>query len=75
MRFAISALGEDDCSPTWEICPCCGTEFGYEDCSISVRRNRSAWIAKGLKWCNEREKPYFWNFNEQISNVPPEYMQ
>jgi hypothetical protein len=26
--------GDDVNSPTFDICDCCGTEFGYEDCQL-----------------------------------------
>lgn len=33
--------GQDGNSPTYDICPCCGVEFGYEDYTAeSARRYR-----------------------------------
>jgi hypothetical protein len=66
--------GDDGESPSWEICPCCGTEFGYEDCTqVSSRVRRNRWISFGMKWFNEREKPANWSFEWQEKNIPAEY--
>ena len=32
------------------ICPSCGTQFGYTDCSLSHRDLRNEWIGRGAKW-------------------------
>lgn len=26
--------GEDDQTPTFDLCNCCGVQFGYEDCNV-----------------------------------------
>ncbi len=37
--------GGDGRTPTFDICDCCGVEFGYEDSTLeSVRRYRKAWL-------------------------------
>jgi len=37
--------GEDGDIPSFEICPCCGVEFGYEDVQIdSIVRYRKKWM-------------------------------
>ncbi|MBB3644210.1 putative amidophosphoribosyltransferase [Rhizobium sp. BK619] len=67
--------GDDGNSPTWEICPCCGTEFGYEDCTpASARNKRQQWISGGMKWFNQKEKPENWSFEEQVMNVLDEFL-
>ena len=40
-----------------EICPCCGTEFGYDDFSRSHRELRNAWLRSGGPWFNPLEAP------------------
>ena len=35
---------------SFEICPCCGIEFGYEDARRSHEELRQKWIAEGMKW-------------------------
>lgn len=66
--------GEDGSTPTWEICPCCGTEFGYEDCTpASARRKRNQWILNGKKWFENKEKPADWDWDRQFQNIPDSY--
>lgn len=43
--------GPDGTDPSWEICPCCGVEFGYEDATASgVVRFREQWLGAGAPW-------------------------
>ena len=35
---------------SFSICPCCGTEFGYDDHSLSHEALRKKWIESGMKW-------------------------
>jgi hypothetical protein len=66
--------GHDGHSPTWEICPCCGTEFGYEDCTPASARNmREKWILSGKKWFDVSKKPNDWSFDRQQENIPDEF--
>ena len=33
------------------ICPCCGTEFGYDDdLGVTYRQLRELWIQRGMPW-------------------------
>jgi hypothetical protein len=67
--------GEDGCSPTYEICSCCGLEFGNEDYTIeSTNKYREEWIAKGAKWFESKEKPENWNLEEQLKNIPQAFV-
>jgi hypothetical protein len=34
----------------FEICPSCGTEFGYHDTTKTFHQLRDIWIASGAKW-------------------------
>jgi hypothetical protein len=66
--------GKDGDSPTYEICSCCGVEFGNEDYTIeSIRKYRAKWINLGANWFIPKEKPERWNFQQQFENVPDEY--
>lgn len=66
--------GDDGKSPTWDICPCCGTEFGYEDCTpASAKRKREEWVANEKKWFDARQKPADWNFELQRLNIPDDF--
>lgn len=66
--------GEDGNSPNYEICPCCGVEFGNEDYTMeSTIEYRKQWLANGAKWFTFKEKPENWNLKKQLQNIPHEY--
>jgi hypothetical protein len=66
--------GKDKKTPNFEICGCCGTEFGYEDVSpVSAKNHRRKWIESGAIWFNPKKKPKEWNLRKQLRNVPLEY--
>lgn len=55
--------GEDGTTPTFEICPCCGVEFGYEDATIAgAVRFREVWIRGGKVWFHVNEMPENWSW-------------
>ena len=67
--------GKDGNCPTYEICPCCGVEFGNEDCTKeSTKQYREKWINDGTKWFELEEKPQNWNKEEQFINIPQEFL-
>jgi hypothetical protein len=66
--------GEDGQTPTYDICSCCGVEFGYEDATlVAVRNYRKEWIEKGAKWLKPKEMPESWSLEEQLKNIPDEF--
>ena len=56
-------------SPTFEICHCCGIEFGYQDAKKSWEDLRKIWIKSGYKWFNYKKKPKNWNPKKQLQNL------
>ena len=55
---------------SFEICPCCGVEWGYEDCSEEATvQYRLAWICDGMKWFMPEERPVNWNVYQQLEKV------
>lgn len=40
-----------------EICPCCGTEFGYDDFTRSYQELRDKWLAGGGAWFSPVHNP------------------
>ena len=34
----------------YDICPCCGTEFGNDDADLSYEQLRERWIRCGARW-------------------------
>lgn len=63
--------GADGQSPTFEYCPSCGVEFGYEDSNIAgMRAYRERWLATGARWAERGGPPPCWNPEEQLTNIP-----
>jgi len=61
---------------TFNICDCCGVEFGYEDINIkTILKYRYYWLneLKG-RWFSPKDKPNEWNINKQLENIPKEYI-
>ncbi len=50
---------------SFDICPCCFVEYGYDDSWISQQE----WISKGGPWNAEYLKPANWNMHEQLTNA------
>jgi hypothetical protein len=62
--------GEDGKTPTFNICDCCGTEFGYHDATPSaIKQSRKKWIEGGSKWFDLSCEPQDWNLNQQLQNI------
>ncbi|MNT37727.1 hypothetical protein D3C72_1738810 [compost metagenome] len=40
-----------------EICPSCGTQFGYDDAALSHHALRLRWVEGGAKWWATRPAP------------------
>ena len=67
--------GEDGQTPTFDICSCCGVEFGYEDATrLAVQNYREAWLTHGAKWWRRDEMPENWCLEGQLKNVPPDFI-
>lgn len=64
--------GEDGKTPSFDICPCCGVEFGNEDYTEeSLKDYRAKWISEGAQWFDPKLQPRNWSLQEQLSNVCP----
>lgn len=56
--------------PSFEICPCCGGEFGYNDTTIQAEQSyRRNWIHNGTKWFIFGLKPADWSLRDQLLNI------
>jgi len=63
--------GEDGKSPTYQICPCCGVQFGVKDITPDeIQNERELWVKSKYKWFNSEMKPVGWSFEEQLKNIP-----
>lgn len=61
-----------------EICPCCGTQFGYHDSTWNKNplihsELRQKWINGGMRWWSDNSPPKNWDPKEQLENIPPEF--
>lgn len=66
--------GEDGRTASFEICRCCGVEFGYEDVSPQAARHyRAAWLAGGAVWFSPEARPPEWSLEAQLVRVAPEF--
>lgn len=58
----------------YNICPCCGTEFGYDDAYLTHDDLRVEWLRAGAPWWSPVDpKPENWDPFRQLNNLisPP----
>lgn len=56
---------------SFEICPCCGVELGYDDATRTHLELRERWIAAGMKWWSTtRPAPVDWDPAAQLVAAP-----
>lgn len=66
--------GEDGRSASFEICPCCGVEWGYEDSlPQGVRAYRQEWLERGAPWFTPEEPHDGLTTEERLARVPLEF--
>ncbi|GKX55261.1 hypothetical protein SOASR030_13730 [Leminorella grimontii] len=66
--------GDDGDSPNYDICDCCGAEFGYEDASLdTLKVYRAKWLGNGANWNHKKSQPDDWSLEAQLSRIPQEY--
>jgi hypothetical protein len=57
---------------SYEICPCCGFQFGVDDDDkgLSYEEARERWIAKGMIWRSKGQKaPAKWDAAKQLATL------
>ena len=53
----------------FSICACCGTEFGYDDRSLSHYELTKRWVERNCPWFDiDEPKPVGWNGYAQLIN-------
>ena len=63
--------GEDGKSPTYQICPCCGVEFGVDDITPeNIQKFRNDWQKSNYKWFDKQMKPSDWSLEKQMRDIP-----
>jgi len=66
--------GEDGKTPNYQICPCCGTQFGVNDITLDdIHKTRNLWKKNGNKWFAKNETPADWDIETQMKNIPNEF--
>jgi hypothetical protein len=74
LHIADFPWGEFGNCPTYEICSCCGVEFGNEDYTVeSTKLYREKWKSDGYNWFESTEKPEKWDMEEQFRSIPREF--
>lgn len=58
-------------APSYEVCPCCGFEFGNDDepgtaDPVSFGEYLSDWIRRGAEWFDPSACPSGWNLEKQL---------
>ncbi len=75
MKQDFQPWGRDGKIPSFEICGCCGVEFGYEDSTQkSIKKYRETWMKNGGAWAIPKEAPSGWSLEEQLKQIPNEYL-
>lgn len=63
--------GKDGKTPSFEICSCCGAEFGYNDATqVAIAHFRKNWLDTGAKWFDYSKKSGNWSLEEQLKQIP-----
>lgn len=68
----VCGYGDDlDFRPRdYQICGCCGTEFGYDDRTLSHDQLRAEWIQRGCPWFDQLEpRPVRWSAYDQLQRA------
>jgi predicted RNA-binding Zn-ribbon protein involved in translation (DUF1610 family) len=61
---------DDDGWASFEICSSCGTEFGYDDATVSHAELRKRWLSGGCIWWATWEKsPSNWDAQRQLEQA------
>lgn len=73
LSFSCPVCGYDDSElpsfgAEWrdEICPSCGTQFGYDDANTSHEELRRRWVSTGARWASRNPAPADFNGLEQL---------
>jgi hypothetical protein len=61
-------------SASYEVCDCCGFEFGYDDNPgtappLTFDEYRKQWIASGAESFDPAKRPESWSLSEQLSRI------
>jgi hypothetical protein len=55
---------------TFEICSCCGTEFGLDVvCDEDILEVRVDWLKAGALWFSDFDKPVDWSMERALGQI------
>ena len=68
MRYTCPVCGfrMPDPAADFNICPSCGTEFGYDDTGKTHAQLRAQWLRGGAQWWSPQAPPPGWDGYEQL---------
>ena len=70
----VCGYGMEDPPEAYNICPCCGTEFGLHDANSSIAALRAAWLRSGAHWWSPVDpQPQDWDPYLQLDNIVAEH--
>jgi Cysteine-rich CPCC len=72
MKYTCPVCGYPDLDEkpiNHEICPSCGTQFGYDDYLRPHADLRQEWLDSGANWFLTGFEPYRWNPYRQLQNA------
>lgn len=57
--------------PSYELCPCCGFEYGFDDepgsgAGVSFEDYLSEWVNNGCAWFIPSQQPSGWSLKTQL---------
>ena len=65
----VCGYGIKDPPRDYNICPCCGIEFGYDDSETTYAALRQLWVLGGAKWWSPNTMPpQGWSADKQMSS-------
>jgi hypothetical protein len=68
-KLSEPAYDDHGCA-SYDICPCCGNQFGYSDAGFSHEKLRREWIENGCIWSSQVvAPPHNWNPLDQLEEA------
>jgi hypothetical protein len=69
-RLDLPARDPETGAPSFDICPSCGCEIGYDDVTQQEKeRYRRNWVDQGAIWFQAELKPLEWDLRDQLNNI------
>lgn len=62
-------------NPSYEVCDCCGFEFGFDDDPGGTAKAETFdeylahWISKGCQWFTPKKRPHDWSIEDQLESA------